>query len=246
MISSNAVIVTDAPSLFSPFIPLTGESNTGSVRSYVNGSGDDGIFGTASYSSTLDTNSITVEFWMRTTENDAGFVARTTSSSEAGEGGTLSSGFRIVDPNNVRVNFWTSTLAGGSTTSVTLTSGVSVNDGNWHYIAFRFNSATGDADLWLDGGVVATYDGPSNRRLWYGSGSPSPQVIIGYRMDGNPANTTGTLDEIRFSNVYLPDEELLIVPEPSVIVGAIFLLLGVVWHERCRLFHIARGNFSTT
>lgn len=215
MVSSNALITTDAPSLFASFIPLYGTPNTGSVRSYTNGNSTDGIFGTAAYSSTLDVNSITVEFWLRTTEGEAGFVARTTNATLAGETGNLTNGFRIVEPQNLRVNYWVSNMDGSSPTQYTLTSGIAVNNGAWHYVAFRYNHTTGLAELILNGGVVASYDGPDNRRMWWGPTGSQPEVIIGHRMDGMPNNTVGTLDEIRFSNVALANSELLIVPESS-------------------------------
>lgn len=233
IVSENAVIVTDAPSLFAPFIPQFGIPNTGSVRSFVNGSGTDGIFGTAAYSSLLDTNSITVEFWIRTTENEAGFVARTTNPAQAGESGSLSNGFRIVEPQNLRVDYWVSNIDGTSPTLVTLTSGIAINDGNWHYVAFRYNHTNGVGDLILDGNVVASNNGANNRRLWWGGGNPAPEVYVGYRLDGNPNNTTGTLDEIRFSDNFLPNNQLLIVPEPSTIAAGL-LLLALAAHDARR------------
>jgi hypothetical protein len=227
MISSNAIITTDAPSLFAPFIPQTGDTNTGSVRAFVNGSAEDGIFGSAAYSSTLDVNSITVEFWVRTTENEAGFVARTTNPQQAGETGSIDNGFRIVEPQNLRVEYYRLNGAGTGGTLVTLTSGIAVNDNVWHYIAFRYDQATGLGELLLDGVVVASNDGPDNRRLWWGPSGSQPTVIAGYRLDGNPNNTFGTLDEIRFSDVALPNTELLLVPEASTVWT--FGILGLLF-----------------
>jgi hypothetical protein len=234
MVSSNAIIVTDAPSLFAPYIPLNGIPNTGSVRSFTNGNSNDGIFGTAAYSPTLDTYSLTVEFWIRTTENEAGFVARTTNPAESGESGNLSNGFRIVEPQNLRVEYWVSQINGNNPTLVTLTSGIAINDGNWHYVAFRYNHTNGVGDLILDGNVVATNDGPNNRRLWYGPNGSQPAVHIGYRLDGAPNNTIGTLDEIRFSDLYLPNEQLLVVPEPSTIAAGLLLLAWIAFDARRR------------
>jgi len=230
MISSNATLGTNAPDLFDTVVPQVGVSNTGSVRSFINGQGTDGIFGSAAYSSTLDVDSITVEFWMRTTENEAGFVARTTDSADSGESGTLTDGFRIVDPQNVRVEYWTSDTGGGSTVRRTLTSNIATNDGEWYYIAFTYDAATGEANLYIDDvdTPVATRDDSDNRPMWWGSGSPQPGVHIGYRMDGNPDNDTGTLDEIRFTDFALPPEELLVVPEVSQI-AALLTLIACGW-----------------
>ncbi len=240
MVSMNATIGTNSPDLFDTTVPGANVSNTGSVRSVINGQGDDGIFGTAAYSSTLDVNSITVEFWMRTTESDAGFVARTTNFAEAGETGNLSNGFRIVDPDNVRVDFWTSQNNGSGTQLRTLTSNVSVNNGAWYYIAFTYDQATGIANLYVGNPLTpaASGDFTNNRRLWWGSSSAEPEVIIGYRMDGNPNNNTGTLDEIRFTDFALPPDQFLAVPETSQIAALIVLGLLVCFSQRRRLTKI--------
>lgn len=233
MISSNATIGTDVPDLFDDFVPGAGVANTGSVRSYKNGDGGDGIFGTAAYSSVLDVASITVEFWMRTTENEAGFVARTTVAGNAGEDEVLTNGFRIVDPNDVRVNFWTHDGSGGSTSPITLTSGTSVNNGNWHYIAFTYNSDDGVSHLYIDDPTTpaVTNNGADNRPLYWGGSGAQPQVHIGYQMDGNPNNNTGTLDEIRFSDLALTSEDLLItpVPEPATVAAGGLLTAWLAW-----------------
>jgi len=237
MISSNAVLGTSAPDLFDTVVPQVGVSNTGSVRSAINGAGSDGIFGSAAYSSTLDRNSITVEFWMRTTENEAGFVARTTDFDSSGETGSLPDGFRIVEPQNVRVEYWTANNGGQQQTLRTLTSNVAVNDGEWHYIAWTYDAATGVGNLYIDevSAPVATRNDQNNRNIWWGNGNPTPEVTIGYRMDGNPDNNTGTLDEIRFSSVALPPEDLLIVPEASQLFGLITLVAcGLVGFYRKR------------
>lgn len=237
MVSANATLGTDAPDLFADFVPVTGDPNTGSLRSFVNGDSTDGIFGSAAYSSTIDSRSITVEFWARTTETEAGMVARTLDPGQSGETGSIDNGFRIVEPQNVRVDFWVSLNNGNNPTLITLTSGVAINDGEWHYIAFRYNNSNGVGELIIDGEVVASVDGTNNRRLWYGAGDPEPGVHIGYRMDGNPNNNTGTLDEIRFSDVSIPDEELLIVPEGTTFWPMAFLCAFVAFgwvHQEIR------------
>ena len=225
IVSSNATIGTSAPDLFDTVVPQVNVANTGSVRSFVNGSGGDGIFGSAAYSSTLDVNSITVEFWMRTTESDAGFVARTIDSGLSGEQGTLLDGFRIVDPNNVRVEYYTDDGSGGGVRRQ-LDSNVDVRDGLWHYIAFTYDAATGVGNLYVDDvdAPAGTRTDAANRNLWWGAGGSQPGVHIGYRMDGNPNNNTGTLDEIRFTDSALPPEQLLIVPEASQIAAVVTMI----------------------
>ena len=89
MISTNAQIGTMAPDLFNTFIPGTDIPNAGSVLAVNTGGDNAGIFGTAAYSPALDISDITVEFWIRTTESTAGFVARTSIFENAAESANL-------------------------------------------------------------------------------------------------------------------------------------------------------------
>lgn len=248
MTSENALVSNDNPNLdlFAPVVPRVGAANTGSVRSDDNGSGNDGIFGSAAYSSTLDVDSITVEFWARTTENEAGFVARTTDSNDAGEDNSLQDGFRIIDPQNVTVQFWTSNPGGGNRNLTTLSTGVAINAagssgfGEWYYIAFRYNATGKTADLFINDQQFTTtaIGNGNNRPLWWGGNNAQPAVHIGYKMDGNPNNSIGTLDEIRFSDLALPDDDLLTaapIPEAETILT--FTLLTAIaacfeWRRR--------------
>ncbi|MGB0372502.1 MAG: hypothetical protein ACPGN3_14305 [Opitutales bacterium] len=234
LVSEGAVIGTQTPDLFDTIVPGPEVSNTGSVRSSVNGSGGDGIFGTADYSSSLNVDSITVEFWVRTTESDAGFVARTTDANAAGEQGSITDGFRIVDPNSVKVDFWTSEyfeffntdVYFGTQTETTIDSGISINDGDWHYIAFSYDSATGRARLIVDFNVTEI-DLSDNRAMYWGgsfAGDVEPDVTVGYRLDGNPNNQTGTLDEIRFTDQFEEEQDLLSpIPEPGTFIAGLLL-----------------------
>ncbi|MDX2108654.1 MAG: LamG-like jellyroll fold domain-containing protein [Verrucomicrobiota bacterium] len=228
MVSTNAVLGNQVPDLFNNYVPGANVPNTASVRSYINGGGNDGIFGTAGYSSTLNVNSITVEFWVRTTENEAGFVSRTTNAANSGETvGDLPDGFKIVDPQNVRVEFRTSRIDGSNVQYSTITSNIAVNDGAWHYIAYRYDTTTKTGKLTVDSTTSSlTLGGGQQRRLWWGDTSAQPTVNVGYRLDGNPNNQTGTLDELRFSDTSVPDNGLLItpVPEPATITLGVLLL----------------------
>ena len=248
LISDNAVLGTSAPDLFAPFVPGPGVANTASVRSQTQG-GTEGIFGTAAYSSTLDVESITVEFWVRTNESDAGFVARTTSP-DTGEQGTISDGFRIVDPNSVRVDFWTSELKGNGDYSggskgpaqTTIDSGISINDGDWHFIAFRYNSVTGLANLVIDYNEFEATLAADRVMFWGGSaaGDLEPEVTMGYRLDGNSGNNNGTLDEVRFTDQYEEDTDLLNpIPEPSALWSGLGLCLFAVVSELRRRIKLA-------
>lgn len=236
MISDNAQIGTSVPDLFDDFVPQVEVPNTGSILSVDNGNGDDGIFGTAAYDSELDSDSITVEFWARTTESTAGFVARTSQPGDAAEDlniDDLNNGFSIYDPDDVSVRLVT-IRDNNNTNSIRrfeFNSGISMNDGEWHYIAFRYDADAERVFITVDDETIEfNAGGPGGNRPIYWDGGADPSVYIGYQMDGNPNNNTGTLDEIRFSNTFIPDEELLItpIPEPGTIVAALGLIgLGV-------------------
>lgn len=248
MISDNATLGTSTPDLFDEFIPGTGDTNTGSVRS-VTQAGSDGIFGEAAYSSTLDVSTITVEFWIRTTESQAGFVARTTDP-DTGESGSITDGFRIVEPQNVRVDFWTADTVGngdyktsgnGSPSQTTINSGVAINDGDWHYIAFRYDETTGTASLVIDYQEFTTDLDDGDVLYWGGTsvtdrtGGGEPVVTIGNRLDGNANNQTGTIDEIRFTDQFEEDDELLNpIPEASTIVmGGLLIGFAIMSARKC-------------
>lgn len=142
----------------------------------------------------------------------------------------------------MRVNFFTGTSSSG--TQRTINSGVSVNDGEWHYIAFTYDSASGLAQLYVDDQVFSNTGSQAGDVMYWGGASATPTVTIGYQMDGNPGNDIGTLDEIRFSDVALAEEDLLrstpIIPEPrTVAMGVLALLTGLGlqfrrWQKRHR------------
>jgi len=231
IISTNASIGTNAPDLFDTIVPGANVPNTGSILA-INQGGSAGIQGKAAYSSTLDVESITVEFWARTNESTAGFVARTTSSNTA-ESGNISDGFRITDPDNVRVDFWTAeNPSGKNSQSTTLTSGISINDGEWHYIVFRYDATSQVAELNVDDATASQTVSGNNQQLFWGSGNSQPEVTIGDLMDGNTGNNNGTLDEIRFSSLAISDDDLLLtpapVPEPGTLIAGGFLAFFAV------------------
>ncbi|MEM7672886.1 MAG: hypothetical protein AAF212_06055 [Verrucomicrobiota bacterium] len=259
LISNNATLGTLSPDLFDSIVPGPQVPNTASVRA-VNQGGSAGIFGSAAYSPTLDVASMTVEFWVRTTESDAGFVARTSDPNLAGEAGTISNGFRIVDPNSVRVDFWTAELnnrnryrrfsnnPARNPVQTTIDSGISINDGDWHYIAFRYDQDSGIGQLIVDNDVTEV-DLDDGRLIFWGGQRPGrvqSEVTMGYLLDGNSGNNNGTLDEVRFTDQFEADEDLLSpIPEPgTLLMGSLlglFAFLGE-WFRRLRNSASARGH----
>lgn len=225
--SSNARIGVMAADLFDTIIPGTDTPNAGSVFAVNTGGDNAGIFGTAAYSENLDVASITVEFWVRTTESTAGFVARTSVFENAAESANPTDGFSIVDPNNVRVNFFTSSEDGTDPAPTSLSSNIAINDGNWHYVAFRYDKVSRVAELMVDSqSIVTEAAGIDERPLWWGGPGSAPPVVVGYQMDGNRDNNTGTFDELRIVDDTLEDGDLLIIPEPATV--AFHASLGIL------------------
>lgn len=112
---------------------------------------------------------------------------------------------------------------------------------NWRHLAFSYDAATGTGNVYLDGTVVGSNTGNPNSDLYWGNASAQPQVRVGVMMDGynfSKGNTDdGFVDEIRFSNSALEEDDLLItpVPEPSTYLGGIALALFVgiqFWRKR--------------
>ncbi len=225
-------------SLPNTVVPQTGAPNTSSLDGLID------IDGSIAYNSALDLPSLTVELWARTEESTAVVISRSTTSNV---NNSISDGFRIYDPSDIKVQYYVTN--GITNTLVTIDTNEAFDnvgsrgDGNtnWRHLAFSYEATTGVGTVYLDGVTVGSNDGTDNRDLYWGAGSPQPIVQVGVMMDGynfSKGNTDdGFIDEIRFSNVALEEDDLLInpVPEPSTILGGIGLSLFAaiqIWRRR--------------
>jgi len=154
----------------------------------------------------LNSNSITIEFFARSAENDAGFVTRATGS----DGVNFSTnGVSIVDPNDLDIYYAIDDGAGG-TTNVTWNS-IYDSAGKWNHYAFTYDAASGIGAFYLNGVLRAMKDGPDNRALDWGDGTAAIRVCYG--MDGgSPLIGKGLFDELRISDVALTPDDLLHQP----------------------------------
>ena len=115
------------------------------------------------------------------------------------------------------------------------------DDDSWHYVSVAVNRANGDVRFVLDdqidlqpGAALGTaYAGNDNDETLYIGAHPTS--VSTTFPDGANHGLAGGIDELRISNVYLPETELLVVPEPaSVATGVLGMLslLVLVWLRR--------------
>lgn len=243
LVSSSARLDASANpgSLPNTIIPATGAPNTSSLD------GDPlDIDASAAYNPALDVNSITVELWARTEENTAVILSRSTTSTVSGVVNSISDGFRIYDPADLKVDYYVTD--GNQVLQRQINTGLGTDtvgsrgDGNtnWRHLAFSFDASTGTGTFFLDGNTVGTDTlNSSNYVMYWGGPSAQPVLQVGALMDGynfsKTANDNGFIDEIRFSDNALEEEELLItpVPEPGTLMGgALLALLAAVSRRR--------------
>ncbi|MGJ3244420.1 MAG: LamG domain-containing protein [Opitutales bacterium] len=220
-------------SLPNTIIPGTGAANTSSL----DGTPLD-INATAAYSPTLNVSSMTVELWTRTEESTAVVLARSNNSNVRN---SIDDGFRIYDTQDLKVEYWTGRNKGQATRVVIDTNyrldqdGVADGQADWHHIAFTYDAATGEGKIYADGVVIGSHTGSADTPLYWGRTNPNqgPEVQIGVDMDGYNFSKTSTdngfIDEIRFTDGVLTDDDFLVapVPEPSTYAAG-GLLLGLM------------------
>jgi hypothetical protein len=182
--------------------------------------GDLDINATVASYAALNSGSLTVEFWARTTEGTATLVGR---------GGT-SDGFAISGTNNLQIIYFTDNGAGGGTQNILL---FNLNmDLPWNHVAFTYNSSTGVGTTYVDGNITNSLDGPDNLSLFWGPGTNA--LAVGTLTDGGGApgglagSTDAIMDEVRLSDVALsPTQFLSNVPEPGSIALLAFAGIGI-------------------
>jgi hypothetical protein len=224
-------------SLPNTIVPITGAPNTSSL----DGSPLD-VNATVAYSSTLDVSSMTVELWARTEESDAVIISRTNSTDPSR--GNINDGFRIYDPQDLKVEYVLTD--GNTTTNITIDTNFSFDSGvigdgiaDWHHIAFAYDETTGVGNVYADGVSIGSHISTVGDTLHWGdiAGGDQPIVHIGTRMDGYNFSKTrrnnGFIDEIRFSDIALEEDDLLItpVPEPSIWVTGVGLCFFILYQR---------------
>ena len=118
------------------------------------------------------------------------------------------------------------------------------DDDSWHYMSVAVNRANGDVRFVLDDQVDLqpgaalgmAFDGNDNNETLYIGAHPT--TANSSFPDGANHGLTGGIDELRISNVYLSEAELLVVPEPdSIFLGALGMLslVVLVWRRRAEV-----------
>ena len=98
---------------------------------------------------------------------------------------------------------------GVGNTDFTITSGRTINDGQWHHVAATRNNTKGAMRLYVDGALQALGNGPTNTRT-------APTALrIGSLQPGNGL-LAGALDEVRLYNYILHPNQIaaLVTPQP--------------------------------
>ncbi|CAA6678300.1 MULTISPECIES: LamG domain-containing protein [unclassified Lentimonas] len=216
------------PPLFVPD-PEFGSSNTASLDGL-----EPNINAKAAHNSKLDVPELTVELFARTEESTAVMAARSTSDL-TNASVPIADGFRIYDPQALKVDFWTYDGVLGSQVMHTISTSYGMDfDGTvngvaeWRHVAFSYEYGIGR--LYLDQEVIGSTTVNAGDELYWGDGSSSgAEVFVGIEMDGydfsKTDNDNGYVDELRFSDEALAPKFLLQpVPEPN----AYALILGLI------------------
>jgi len=130
-------------------------------------------------------NSFTITCWVQTTNTGGGSQWWAGKGIVDGEvaGATTDFGLTLVG-NNAAFGI------GNPDTTIISTS--AINDGNWHHLAAVWDSVTGQMQLYVDGGLEATTNGPNSSR------TAPPSLRLGSIQAGYAAGfLAGTIDDVR-------------------------------------------------
>ena len=170
-------------------IPATGAVNDSSLEALFT------MDSTIAYDDVFDLDSLTVEFWARTSENSAVLFGRTADIN--------TDGLVIEEPDAVRVRYVVSDGVGGSS-AVDMATGVDMDE-QWRHYAFTYDQATGVGCFYVDGAEATCHDGPDGFAIEWAAGVP---IRVGQGLGGGAVNG-GILDELRISDGALPPSRFL-------------------------------------
>jgi len=210
-------------SMFNSAYPYTSGSQSWNAGQVISLGAGDVVFPADQYGNELPTPSYTEEIFFKANP--------TNTSSVAGLKQTLifnhhTSAYCVLqineDGNTGSLLFWS---YNGTFPTVRITAadngGTRFDDGNWHYAACRFDAGTTNMSLYVynqDGtyllkSVTLGADLVDNN-------NPNPTYIGNDEGLGTPFD--GLINQVRMSDVALPDQELLAVPPPACIPAVIF------------------------
>ncbi|MEM7792059.1 MAG: LamG-like jellyroll fold domain-containing protein [Verrucomicrobiota bacterium] len=202
------------------FVPGTGAPNTASLDG-LSTSGNPDANASADYSALLDVAELTAEMFVRTEEQVGVLVARSTSANVVS---SISDGFRIYDPANLKVQFYTEDLSGNVQLNQISTSAglddLSLPRGDgiaeWRHVAFTYDQTLGIGQLYLDGQVIGSASAAAGSSLYWGPESLANQrtLDVGFGLDGynfsKTASDNGYIDEVRISSGALTTDDFLL------------------------------------
>jgi glucose/arabinose dehydrogenase len=145
----------------------------------------------------------TVAFWVNTTASTTGTVWTTGLGMISADVAGVANDFGISLMVNGQVGF------GVGNPNTSLASIASINDGNWHHVAVTRTSSTGLMEIYVDGVLNPTTNGPTAART-------APNAIrIGGILSGG-GFFPGIIDEVRIYNTVLSAAEINALANPPI------------------------------
>jgi len=190
MTSSAGFIDPETPPLYYKTPNLGAMSSTGDIN------------GNVSQYGLLNSDSITVEFYARTTEGDADLVSRFNSTARQ------ESGCIMDNTNALRLRYYVDDGAGGA--QLVTASGLHNFNADWDHAAWTYDDLTGESKFYINGQMTWSNAGsetPGQKLIWDHAGN----LKAGTRMscDINPPDDPGHFDELRITGTVLQPHEML-------------------------------------
>ena len=239
--------------VFGTPVPRTGPANAGSIffdndETINNGADSADHFLTVNYHTSLDiaTGSFTIEAWVRLKRTGSNPLrqyivqkkAATSSDDDAAFVFMAKAGGLSDAPNEYAMAFG---LPDGTDGNMIYSSlGLSFPfDNDWHYMSVGIDRSNGDVRFVLDDQVDLQTGVLNHATIDYSGIDNDDPLYIGAhstsaRSSGANWGFAGDIDELRISNTFLPQSQLLAVPEPASVMMAAagVLMLGLLYWLR--------------
>ena len=249
--NASATGTSFSTNIFGSPVPRTGSPNTRSLELANTAGNTQAVdYLTVAHDSSLNLagGSFTIEGWVQLDEFASTSTRRyyLTQKKDIGDTDDLASYTFIARMGNIGVEADRQKLAfemgDGSGGTQRVVSNLFINDSDWHHISVALDGTNGNVRFTLDDQTADTHAAAINTSNLFDN---SDLLYIGaHPTPPNAALTTvnhgfdGRIDELRISNVFLPESQLLAVPEPATVNSAaaavIVLCSFLAWAARRR------------
>ena len=106
----------------------------------------------------------------------------------------------IEKTTNDKIRFWSNSTGSGGGSSTEFTGMSAMSTATWYHIAFRYDSATYDTDVFVDGSSVGTHNGQMLASSTY---------VLAIGSLGTSASLDGAIDSMAYWTRQLTDDEFL-------------------------------------